>query len=516
MQPVQRPGFPHGGRAQGKNQDGSDLDRQVQELHPKLARELRRGDLQHSLVARLLEDEGSADPRPAVLVGASLVDIETGEVLESQPGQNPAYYVAAMHALAADPRYRWVGFRRGSDNRGEPDAVPLSGAVHMVSDRIDPSYQARLRNRARRQIREGLSRTWTLLRASELLVQRWKERFITLTLPHRDSATRLGDWKSFNGAFERLRDTTYWRKAVFGGFKNLEDPGIEEPHVHAHLIAIAKWLGQVSLAWEWTGAVVAQFRSESGEPFADPRQVWMDKGWNLKRILELEDSVPRLKKKLRKSKCRAEAEYWEAELGFVSGLLAEVRKDLFIVDIRLVGGSNSPTTIEREEAIQEVCKYVTKTSDLVKLRKDELLGLVLPGRAPRVFDAFGACRGRQEAVDAIQEALEAANEAAGTAASASLDTAAIMSGSPVGTDPQNPSVMDAPEVGTDPDPPEKRKRPPSWRALMKELSLEDFIRVMRTRAERNSGFAFMRLKEVGIMAWSVAQVLEMGECPVPF
>ncbi len=487
-----------------------------QPLHPKLERELLRGDLQHRLVARLLEDEGSAAPRPAILVGNSLVDIETGEIYESEPGKHPNLYVAALHALGAQPQFRWVGGRQGSDNRGEPDLIPLSGATWSVSNRLDPSYQARLKTRARRIIIDGLYRTWSLLRASELLVQRWKERFITLTLPHRDSATRLGDWKTFNEAFERLRATALWRKAVFGGFKNLEDPGTEEPHVHAHLIAIAQWLGQVSLAWEWTGAVVAQFRAEEGEDFADPRQPWMEKGWTLERIIDLEDSSSTLKKKIRKAKCKAEREYWEDEFQFVDGLLDQVRKDLFIVDIRLVGGKTTATTIEREEAVLEVCKYVTKTTDLIKRRKDDLLDMVLPGRAPRVFDSFGACRGKKEAEDAIKAVMAAAARGAEGDPSASLDTAAIISGGPDGTEPQNPPLEVPPEAGTDPDPPLKKKRPPSWRVLMTQLSLEDFIHLMRIRAERSSDFAFRRLQQVGITAWSVRQVIEMGECPMTF
>ena len=100
--------------------------------------------------------------------------------------------------------------------------------------------------------------------------------------------------------------------------------------------------------------------------------------------------------------------------------------------------------------------------------------------------------------------------------SASLDTAAIISGGLDGTEPQNPPLEVPPEAGTDPDPPLKKKRPPSWRVLMTQLSLEDFIHLMRIRAERSSDFAFRRLQQVGITAWSVRQVLEMGECPMTF
>ena len=492
-------------------------------IHPKLGREIYRGQLQEALVGKLLQDEGSSTPRPAILVGNSLVDVETGEVFESAPGNNFHLYVAAMHAAAADPRYRWVGFRAGSDCRGEDSHIPLSGSTWSVSDRIDPSYQARGKVAARRTLRNGLARAWSLLRANQLLIQRWKERFITLTLPHRDNATSMGDWATFNGAFEILRATSLWRMAVWAGYKNIEDPGIEEPHVHAHLIAIAKWLGQVSLAWEWTGAVIAQFRSEDGEDYADPRQPWMEKGWSTARIIEFEDAVTRIKKKIRKAKTKAEADYWSDELDWHQSLLAAIRHDLFIVDIRLITDRDSDSTIRREGqggAIDETSKYVTKTTDLLKRRKDELLELVKPPRAPRVFDGFGACWGGKGddpvGLDADLAAVQAAQAGAETDPAALVHTTAILSSEPEGTDPQTAGPEGDQVLVRGPDPPKKpppRPRPPSWRKLAATLSLEEFVRVIRHRASRSSDFAFRRLQQAGIMAWSVAQVLEMGSCP---
>ena len=87
-------------------QDSDELAR----IHPKLGREIYRSHLQESLTSRLLAlgDEGEDAMRPALLIGNSLVDPETGEVLEAKPGENPAMYVAAMHALAADPAFRWA------------------------------------------------------------------------------------------------------------------------------------------------------------------------------------------------------------------------------------------------------------------------------------------------------------------------------------------------------------------------------------------------------------------------
>lgn len=41
-------------------------------------------------------------------VNRSLSGIETGEILNAEAGKNPELFISAMHALAADPRFRWV------------------------------------------------------------------------------------------------------------------------------------------------------------------------------------------------------------------------------------------------------------------------------------------------------------------------------------------------------------------------------------------------------------------------
>ena len=496
-------------------QDSDELAR----IHPKLGREIYRSHLQESLTSRLLAlgDEGEDAMRPALLIGNSLVDPETGEVLEAKPGENPAMYVAAMHALAADPAFRWVGYRQGSDVRGEEAAVPLGGTVWCVSDQLDPDYNSRKRVKARKQIREGLRLAWALLRAAHLVVKDYRERFLTLTLPHRDSATRMGDWATFNGAFERLRETELWQLLVWGGFKNIEDPGIEAPHVHAHLIAIAKFIGQLSLAWVWTGAVVEQFRSE-GDQVEDPRQHWVDQGWDLERIKKVESELSWARKKLKKSPFGDEGRYYQMRKDQAEWMLKQIRHDLFMVDIQLITDRDSDSTKKREGkdgAIDECAKYVTKHTDLLKFRKDDLLGLALACRAPRVFDGFGKCWGGHEPEEGLKEDLDAAMAGAANADPASLDTAAIVSPALDGTEPKT-APGEPPVPAKKPDPPPKKPRPPSWRVLMMTLNLEDFIKVMRARAHGSAKHAFYRLGQAGIIAWTVKEVLEMGECPVPF
>jgi hypothetical protein len=487
----------------------------VDAIHPKLGRELYRGHLQEQLAAKLADD-GSGQRR-VCLVGNSLVDTVTGEVLDAAPGENPELYISAMHSLAADPRFRWVGFRQGSDNRGETNSAPLGGSSWEVSDRADPSYQARLKTRARREIAKALNQGWSRLHGAKILVsRRYKERFVTLTAPTRDHTSRLNEWAFHNKALEGLRETEFFKERVWGGVKNLEDPGTDRPHVHSHSIWISRYVPQVALAWEWTNCALDAFQHQDGHRPTDPRQDWLEKGWNLDLVLKMEDQVAEAKKRIKKARTKQERDSWEYKLKEAGFWLDAIRKDCFVVDVRLVGKSTSPSTIEREEAIQEVCKYVTKTTDLLLRPQPDLLGLLLPPRSPRVFDTFGACRGTQAQESAIRDALRAAAEGAGNRAAALLDTAVIISGAECSEQDPEGAGREAETPQTSSNPPPKKKRPPSWRKLMGVLSLSEFIRVMRLRATSSSAFAMRRLQERGIWAWTVAEILERRECPDPF
>ena len=491
------------------------LEQEALLLHPKLGRELYRGQLQEEIANKLAGDESSK--RRVGLVGNSLVDTETGEVLDAAPGEHPELYISAMHTIAADPRFRWVGFRQGSDNRGEGNSVPLGGSTWEVSDRADPSYQARLKTRARREIAKALDRGWSRLYGTKILVsRRYKERFVTLTAPTRDYTSRLEEWAFHNLALGRLRETEFFKSRVWGGVKNLEDPGIDCSHVHSHSIWIALYVPQVALAWEWTRCALDVFEEQDGCRPPDPRQEWLEKGWSLEMVMKAEDQVAEAKKRIKKARTKQDREDWEYKLKEAGFWLDAIRRDCFVVDVRLVGKTTTPGTIERQEAIQEVCKYVTKTTDLLQRPQADLLGLLLPPRSPRVFDTFGACRGTREQENALLDALRAVGEGAENRATALLDTAAIISEVGCSEGGQEGVQVNEETPQTASNPPPKKRRPPSWRTLMGVLPLSEFIRVMRLRAASSSAFAMRRLQQCGIWAWTVVEVLEMGECPDPF
>lgn len=498
--------------------------------HPKAARETYRGYLQQELAGRLAGER-------VVVLGGHLVSVETGEILDCGPGERPELYFAAAHAIAADPRYRWVGYRQGSDARGEAgdQGVPLGGALWSVSDRVDPSYQARLAARARKLIPAAMGRARTRLRAARILdSRRYRLRFLTLTAPSLDSTSRLEEMAFHNRAFERLRSTHFWTKRVWGGVKNLEDSGVERPHVHSHSLVLSDYLPQTALAWAWTCSVVRQRREDAGDPtaFADPLAGWTNKGWTLERVVEVENMLSSIRRKLRdlarpsrrrRTWKRDEIEYWESELRDWSLILGAVRRDCYVVDVRLITDKTGERTTSLSDAVAEVAKYVTKTSDLLKRPQEDLLGLIAPPRAPRTYDSFGACRNSrrdsqrwdQQAKDSplagIPAAMQAAEEGAPGAPSASLDTAAILSGeASVGTDPETARDIgtEGPEAAKPPPKPPRRPRGPTWRDLMAELSLSDFILAIEHRAKTSASFALARLKQARIWAYALDQVLE--------
>lgn len=485
--------------------------------HPKLEREKHRGRLQEDLAAKLAGNEGA--PRPVALIGDSLVDVATWKTLDAAVGEHPERYLAAMHALAADPEFRWVGYRQGSDNRGEVESVALGGSSWAVSDRADPSYQARLKARGRREILAALERGWASLKATKAsrIAEIYGERFVTLTAPSRGIEDRMKEWKAHNQAMGKLRESKAFRGWVWGGVKNLEDSGTDDVHVHSHSIWISRYLPQVALAWMWTGCKLDADEKVYGQRPADPRQALLNQGWTLERVIEVEGRASLAKMNLREARNLEEKQGWQEILAEATATLKPIRAVCYVVDVRLVGKARASGTVTRQEAILEVCKYVTKTTDLLGRSWKDLLALLLPPRAPRVFDSFGACRKAASGPSSpMAKALETAAEIARSLTPTSLDTAAITSGTP-GAGEVIPADQQAaaPPSGTQ-DPPPKRPRPPSWRVLMQQLDLSDFIAVMRARAAASAAFAMGRLKDSGIVARTLVEVEAFGGCPNPF
>lgn len=491
--------------------DPSEIEPSPNEIHSKLPRELYRGTLQEDLASSLAG-------RSVVVVGHDLVDTRTGEILETKPGEDLHLYHAAAHQLAAHPKHRWVGYRLNED---KGTVAPLGGASWSISSRTDPSYQARLRLRARKKTFDGLKRVKKFLPVDPRKRQGYRLRLVTLTHPDRKDLPRLAEHERHNRAHEFLRDTAYWKDRVLGGTKNIEDSGINGPHVHSHNLLMSRYTDKTALAWEWTGAVLKATREMHGEESAeDPRTAWIEKGWNLSRILTLSLEASRLKARAKRTGARDH----QLEAEKLAHLLDQVRKDCFFVDVRLVVNKANPGSQDQvalEDAVQEATKYCTKTSDLAKLDPRDLLYIEMTKRWPRSFELLGAAREdkrlRRTILPTMEDLAETLAGAVGAEnrADTRLDTAAISSAEGVGSEAQTCTLEQAEPPREVAKPPPKRPRAPSWRDLMHQLSLSEWIAVMRARAESAQRMAFRRLKEAGIWAWTLEEAMNLGELPLP-
>jgi hypothetical protein len=148
----------------------------------------------------------------------------------------------------------------------------------------------------------------------------------------------------FQRAWTLLRKRQWWCETVRAGVKGVEwteGASGDGHHVHMHLLVASRHVDRVSLRDEWTLCI---------------EKAWLERG---------------------------------VELVFNTYTNAAV------VDVRLVrarGGVAATTAVTLEHALQEVCKYVTKSDTWDALPDAHLLEAATVERWPRLFEVFGACR----------------------------------------------------------------------------------------------------------------------------
>jgi len=169
--------------------------------------------------------------------------------------------------------------------------------------------------------------------------ERW--RFITLTSPTLPTLDVLDVIRIFNRAWRILCNGPLWRPLVAAGAKGIEftvsDVGF---HVHIHALALSRWIPQETLKTEWTAAIQTAW-AESG----------VDQAINTK-----------------------------------DGKL--------IVDIRLVRPKRThfESQIGVDDAVNEVCKYLTKSQSWDSIPNDRLVALAEVLRWPRMVEVLGEAR----------------------------------------------------------------------------------------------------------------------------
>lgn len=233
-------------------------------------------------------------------------------------------------------------------NREDGTFFDGKGALWLSGSRLDPFYRAVERTRTRKRVLRALSQVRS--KNGEL----W--RFVTLTLP-----TPVGvDCKTvvelLQLAWGLFRKRQWWIALKSAGIKSVEftlgdenrlrkegrewDHTKDGYHVHLHLLVLSKWIEWQALGEEWTECLEEAVRAKG-----IPLQITTSHG-------------------------RA------------------------VVDIRLITErkSKSKGTVSFQGAIQEVCKYITKTESLLKIPPLQLVEVFHALRRRRMVEPFGQCR----------------------------------------------------------------------------------------------------------------------------
>jgi hypothetical protein len=214
------------------------------------------------------------------------------------------------------------------------------GALTACGSRLCANCVAALSARSRRRARSGLARVGAA-RPGE------RERFITLTAPTLPaSQVKLVDTIKILQRAWRLFSKRDWGVKIRAGIKAFEftmgderklelegrkwDAAIDGYHTHLHLLVISKFINIQLLRETWTDCI--------------------KKAWS--------------------------------EIGIEKGI--NTKDGLCIVNVKNI--------TSREEAINEVCKYVTKNSSWDNVPASQLVQVAQVTRWSRMFELLGECR----------------------------------------------------------------------------------------------------------------------------
>jgi hypothetical protein len=203
------------------------------------------------------------------------------------------------------------------------------------ASRLCPSYLAKCSRQQRREKREDLARVKP--KQFDLL------RFITLTMPNLQTDFKT-TFEILFRAFSLLKKREIFTKNVTGAIFGHENTvGVENHHhSHIHILAWSRWINQTELSKVWTDCV--------------------------------------------EKAC--------AEIGV--SCLVNTPHGRMIVDIRLARKKASGRgTIAIEDALQEVCKYLTKGSDFAKLPIAELRAIEKALKGRQLVGSYGECNSRR-------------------------------------------------------------------------------------------------------------------------
>jgi hypothetical protein len=272
--------------------------------------------------------------------------------------------------------------------------------------RLCPSCSASLRRRARRRARVALASC--ALRSGE------HARFITLTMPTIAEASLLETIQIVHRAWSLMRKRKFWKANVRAGIKGVEFTVTPNGyHTHIHILCISKWIEYAGLRSEWSHCLRSAWRASGRE------------------------------------------------------IVFKTSHGEAVVDVRLVKpkmrASASRVIVSLESALQEVCKYITKSESWDALPDAHLVEIAEVRRWPRLFEVFGEMRAKNERPRVASVYVHTPN----------LSDAAQLQFS-FESSPAMPS----------------RARPPTLRDLMDTLDRQTWLAVLSLRFAR--GIAYRR------------------------
>lgn len=397
--------------------------------------------------------------------GPAVINTATGELVEDRSAA-----FAALLAFAADESNHAAGLL----DDGHGGTFHAGTSFWRSSLRLDPNWMEAMRRRSRNRAAEAMKMMMDGLSTEEKLARKegWRQRLtlklLTLTMPHHEATDTLSEVRRINKALELMKKRIWWKSTVAGGIKGVEDAlDADGPHVHVHMLILSRFVDREELIEEWRYCLDQATRdlygfglAEGCVPFVDVRQV------------------------------------------------------------RKKGTGKAGESIGWEDALNETTKYVTKPADFLrpkdgrKIPRQVLLDICEVRRWPRMFELLGRCRNASHAAKASSLA---------DAAAAALDS--IHRAYLTRTLPKLP-----PETGWEyveawdhevDGPEEKRKmivaalkarekegtkrpRPPSWRDLLDQISLPEWLSLMAERFRRGKMFRIRQLLDQNPSAYLVA------------
>ena len=269
-----------------------------------------------------------------------------------EAGNYAALVEADLLRRCADPENLWTATDLHAPT-GE--LYEGHGALWSCNGRLCPSCLAARRRRMRRHVREGVARVRP--QAGE----HW--RLVTLTAPPMVGLSLLEVREVFNRAWSLMRKREWWSSRVRAGIKGeeftlgdarrLEREGrawsVERDgyHFHLHVLICSRWVEWVALGEEWT-------------------------------------------------RCLTKA---AAERG--AALAFGTSHGRAVVDVRLVVNRKmrGRGVVSADGAVEEVCKYITKSESWLKMPEAQLLEVASIPRWFRAVELLGECRRERTEVE---------------------------------------------------------------------------------------------------------------------